>query len=267
MNFKTIVISMCACVALASCSSSKSQLPYFMDIREISEGTLESEDYTPSIKPDDELLITIIASQPQATAHYNLPLTNPATRDDIELTTTPRQQTYIVDPQGNIIMPVLGKVHVAGLTVFQLRDKLEADIRKDVSDAIVRVELVNFQVVVAGEVAKPTTIPVTRSRFSILDALSAAGDLTPYGERSNVLVIREENDKRVFAHLDLNSSDVLNSPYFYMQQNDYVYVEPNKIRQDNARYNQDNAYKLTVVSTIVSAASVIASLVIALTIK
>ena len=122
-------------------------------------------------------------------------------------------------------------------------------------------------VVVAGEVKQPQTIRVDRNRISILDALAAAGDLTEYGERSNVLVIREENGERKFAHLDLNSSEVLTSPYYYLQQNDYVYVAPNKVRQSNSKYNTNNSFKLQVTSTIVSAASVIASLVIALTVK
>ena len=101
----------------------------------------------------------------------------------------------------------------------------------------------------------------------ILDALTAVGDLTEYGERSNVLVIREEDGKRVAHRLNLNSADILTSPYFYLKQNDYVYVQPNEIRSDNSKYNQNNAYKVTVISTVVSAASVIASLVIALTVK
>ena len=94
-----------------------------------------------------------------------------------------------------------------------------------------------------------------------------AGDMTEFGERSNVLLIRENGGKQERIRLDLNSSEVLTSPYFYLQPNDYIYVEPNKIRQDNSRYNMNNSYKLTVVSTIVSAASVIASLIIALTVK
>ena len=110
-------------------------------------------------------------------------------------------------------------------------------------------------------------VNVTRERFSVLDALSSAGDLTEYGERSNVLLVREENGKRTAHRINLNSSDILTSPYFYVQQNDYIYVTPNKIRQDNSKYNQNNAFKLSVISTIVSACSVVASLVIALAIK
>lgn len=153
------------------------------------------------------------------------------------------------------------------MNVEQLQADITSKISKDVEDPIVIVELVNFQVNVAGEVLNPGIVPVTRNRFSILDALSAVGDMTPYGERSNVLLIREENGKKNYVHLDLNSSDILDSPYYYLKQNDYIYVEPNKVRQANSKYNQDNAFKLSVISTVVSASSVIASLVIALTVK
>ena len=103
--------------------------------------------------------------------------------------------------------------------------------------------------------------------MTVLDALALAGDLTEYGERSDVLVIREENGQRTYTHLDLNKSETLNSPYFYLKQNDYIYVSPNTIKQSNSRYNTNNSYKLSVISTVVSATSVVASLIIALAIK
>lgn len=264
--FKLATLVVAAALA-TGCSSHKTVLPYFTDLHSVQEGTLDSIPYAPEIKPDDELFITVTSSAQEATAFYNLPLNNPARKSDIAQMSSPSQQTYIVDSKGDIEFPILGTLHVAGMTVEQLQQELTDRIRKDVSDAMVRVELINFTVVVAGEVNSPRTILVNRNRFSILDALSNAGDLTPYGERSNVLLIREENGKRVFTHLDLNSSDILTSPYFYLRQNDYIYVEPNKIRQDNAKYNQDNAFKLSVISTVVSAASVVASLIIALAIK
>lgn len=253
-------------VLLMSCATKHTVLPYFTDLN-ASEGVLETLSYTPEIKPDDELMITVNSSVPEATAHYNVPLVNPAMQSEIKVSSTPRQQTLLVDSKGDIVLPVLGTVHVAGMSTEELQDKLTEMIRKDVSDAIVRVQLVNFTVVVAGEVTRPAAIKVDGNRFSILDALGAAGDLTPYGERSNVLVIREENGKRTYARLDLNSSEILTSPYFYLKQNDYVYVEPNKVRQANSKYNQDNAFKLSVISTVVSATSVIASMIIALAVK
>ena len=118
-----------------------------------------------------------------------------------------------------------------------------------------------------GEVKTPCAINVKRERYSILDALSDAGDLTEYGERDNVLLIREENGAKTYHRINLNDASILSSPYFYLKQNDVVYVEPNSIREDNSKYNQNNSYKVSVVSAIVSACSVVASLVIALTIK
>lgn len=267
MNFKSIALSMLVAICLASCTSNKTTLPYFTDIATVKEGTIPGSDYMPVIQPNDELYIGVWSVSPAATSAYNLPFTNPATRDELSTATSPRSQTYVVDTKGDINMPVLGIVHVEGLSTEQLQQELTRRISADVKDPVVTVRLLNFNIVVAGEVKDPKRIPINENRITILDALAMAGDLTEYGERSNVLVIREENGERKFAHVDLNSSDLLTSPYYYLQQNDYVYVAPNSIRQANSKYNQNNAFKLSVISTVVSAASVIASLVIALTIK
>lgn len=264
MNLKHLALSAAIALTLASCSSSKSTLPYFSDLSDTSSGVLPTADYTPVIQADDELFISVSSESPQATAIYNLPFANPASRDDITRASTPRTQTYVVDSNGNIEFPVFGTMHVAGLTLEQLKNDLYEKISRDVKNPVVNVRFINFTVVVAGEVKTPQVIKVERNRMSILDALAAAGDLTEYGNRSNVLIIREENGERKYAHIDLNSSDALLSPYYYLQQNDYIYVAPNKIRQSNSKYNQNNAFKLSVTSTVVSAASVIASLVIAL---
>lgn len=253
--------------AMSSCSSSKhTSLPYFADIITQAEGELAKMNYQPKIAPTDELFISVTSKDPLATAAYNMPMLNIATRDDMLKNSTPRAFTYQVDSDGNIIMPVLGTVHVAGLTTQELREKLTKLISVEVKDPIVNVSMMNFNVAVAGEVQTPTIVNVTNERMTILEALAAAGDLTQYGERSNVLVIRESPDgTRQYAHLDLNSADVLTSPYYYLQPKDYVYVAPNKIKQDNSKYNQNNSYKLSVISTIVSGCSVVVSLIIALT--
>lgn len=267
MNLKSLLLVVASALMLASCNSSKTTLPYFVDIIDVPEGSIPATDYIPIIQPDDELFISVTSEFPEAAMAYNLPFQNAATRDDLTKATSPRTQTYIVDDNGNIDFPVLGTIHCAGMTVHQLKTYLMERISPTVKDPVITVRMVNFTVVVAGEVRLPQTIRVERSRISVLDALAKAGDLTEYGERSNVLVIREEDGVRKYAHLDLNSSEVLTSPYFYLKQNDYIYVAPNKVRQANSKYNSNNSYKLQVTSTIVSAASVIASLVIALTIK
>ena len=267
MNFKYLALAVIVAAGFSSCSSSKTVLPYFTDIVEIKESALPHQDYMPLIQPDDELAIYVSSASPAASAAYNLPYVNPVSRDMLTSSVSPRMQTYIVDSKGDIDFPVVGTIHVQGLTTEQVKELLTKKIEEQVKDPVVTVQFVNFTITVAGEVSRPSRIKVDGNRISILDALAEAGDLTPYGERSNVLLIREENGERKYIHLNLNSSDVLTSPYYYLQQNDYVYVSPNNIRQANSKYNQNNAFKLSVISTIVSAASVIASLVIALTVK
>lgn len=269
MKIKHFAFGIVLTALMASCSSKRDTLSYFQDINtETFQATVNSEEFEPKIEPGDELAITVMSTPAELTVPYNLPLTNPASGDKGFLGTgTPQQGTYFVDSKGDIMMPVIGTVHVAGLTADQLAEKVTKLVSKDIDSPVVTVKLMNFKINVAGEVSKPGQYKVYDKRFSVLDALSTAGDLTPYGERTNVLLIREEDGKRVAHYLDLTSSEMLTSPYFFVKQNDYIYVSPNKVRNDNAKYNQNNAYKLTVISTVVSAASVIASLVIALTIK
>ncbi len=267
MKLRYLLIAAVATL-LASCSTKRSPLTYFEDIKNTETGILSStEDYFVKLMPNDELLITVTSLEPTATMAYNLPLSNPAYKDNLLAVTQPQQQTFIVDKSGNIDFPVLGQLQVEGMTTLQLKEELVKQISTDVENPIVRVELVNFRVNVLGEVKNPGAIAVNRERYTLLDALADAGDLTEYGERDNVLLIREENGQRTYHHLNLNDSKTLSSPYFYLQQNDVVYVEPNKIRKDNSKYNQNNSFKVSVVSTIVSACSVIASLIIALTVN
>lgn len=269
MNIKSILSAALVALALigTSCSTKKSSLTYFEDLNNVTEKTFDNITYNVTIQPDDELFISVTSLIPEATAQYNLPVMNPGTRTNIGQNTSPQSQTYVVDNNGDIIFPVLGKLHVSGYTVEKLAELITEAVSKDVKDPIVKVELINFRVNVLGEVSSPGMKNVYTRRLSIFDALAMAGDITPFGERDRVTIIREENGKRTIHKLDLTKSDVFDSPFYYLQQNDVVYVEPNKIREDNAKYNQNNAYKLSVISTVVSAVSVIASLVIALSIK
>lgn len=264
-SIKIIIIALLC--AMASCNSSKTSLSYFEDLKTYEDGVLASGDFDVKIIPDDELFITVTSMVPEATAGYNIPLSNPATRGNLQVYTQASQQTYIVNKEGDIKFPILGTIHVAGMTTNELTQYLTEKISADVDDPFVRVELINFRINVMGEVNRPGAKIVSRERYSVLDALADAGDLTPFGERNNVLLIREVDGKKEFHRFNLNEASILTSPYFYLQQNDVVYVEPNQIRKDNAEYNTNNSYKVSVASAIVSGCSVIASLVIALVVK
>ncbi|MDE6160243.1 MAG: polysaccharide biosynthesis/export family protein [Muribaculaceae bacterium] len=278
MNRSHTLIALLCILFFASCSTKKTVLPYFADIPHDGNGVVDAGNYMSRIKPDDQLLITVNSLDPAATSAYSLPYYNPGSDINVINTAanaTPLQvvassmqlQTYIVNTAGDIYFPVLGKIHVEGMTTEQLQKYLTERISQEVEDPVVNVRIANFEVVVGGEVKTPKKIRVNRSRYSVLDALGDAGDLTEYGERSNILLVREENGKREYHRLNLNSADLLTSPYFYLQQNDYIYVEPNAVRQANSKYNQHNSFRLQVISTIVSASSVLASLIIALAIK
>jgi polysaccharide export outer membrane protein len=259
---------MIAAVTLLSCTSSKDNtLAYFKDLAAAPNGALANPqgNYPLNIQPDDELVISITSAVPEATAAYNLPLDNPATRGNLRQTTQPRSQTYIVDEEGYIMLPILGRLMAKGKTITQLTDEIRTMVAQNVKDPYVRIDIVNFSVDVMGEVRTPQRVYSGRQHLTVLDALAQCGDLTEFGKRDRVFVIRTEDGKRDYHRLNLNSSDVFNSPYFYLRQNDVIYVEPNQIRIDNSKYNQNNAFKLSVISTIVSSVSVIASLVIALT--
>lgn len=265
LNFTKILCAVVVAAFSVSCKTSQ-HLTYFQNADETS-AAAEAADYALKLCPSDELLITVNSLMPEATAAYNLPLVNPAKQGGMAVSATPQNQTYVVDRQGYIEFPSVGKIHVAGMTADGLAAYLTGKIAEEVDEPVVKVMLVNFRVNVLGEVRQPGAVEVKGERFSVLDAIAAAEDLTVYGKRENVLIIREEGGKKQFHRLDLTDASTVNSPYFYLKQNDVVYVEPSKVRAENSEYNQNNSFKISIVSTVVSALSVIASMVIALKVK
>lgn len=265
--FRSLLLCSASLLMFSACKSSSSSLGYFTDVPTDAIAVLSAAtaDYSLRILPDDELSITVSSLAPEATSMYNLPMANIATRGTTQASANLGIQTYIVDKEGNINFPILGIIHVAGLTTQELSDVLVDMISKEVDTPIVRVQILNFAVNVLGEVRIPGRQPINKEMYTILDALAGAGDMTEYGRRDNVLLVRQESDTLTYHRFDLNDARSLNTPYFYLKQNDVIYVEPTKVRSDNSKYNTLNSYKLTVISTLVSTASVIASLVIALT--
>lgn len=265
------VLAACFLMALASCSP-KQNLTYFSDITTqlATDGAITTSPSEIKIQPNDELLINVTSQIPAATAIYNLPLNQAMTSIDITENNTSnmtRMQTYIVDSRGNINFPSLGPVHVEGMTTLDLAEYLEKRISEDVTDPYVRVELVNFKVKVMGEVTKPGTKTVRTEKYNVFDAIADAADMTVYGQRDQVYVLREENGKMEYHRLNLNDSKVMESPYFYLKQNDVVVVQPSKSRVSQATVSESDRYRISVVSAVVSGCSVVASMIIALVIN
>lgn len=260
---KLIALSMLV-LLLASCSTSKQNIVYMSDLAESTSGKLPMKFNALTIQPDDELMINVASEIPGATAMYNLPFNNSLTREELpENVTTLKIQTYVVNSLGDINFPMLGKIHVAGMTTTALADYIEKRVSETVDNPMVRVELLNFKVQVAGAVKEPTTIPVRGERFTVLDALAAAGDATIEARRDNVLVIREQDGETTYHRIDLTDSRSYNSPYFYLHQNDVVYVEPGDRQKDKLTYGDKRTFNVSLASIIVSSCSVIASLIVA----
>lgn len=267
MKFTHIILALAFIASVSSCKT-KHDLAYFEDIKDSTAGALATQEYTYRLEPENELIITVTSSVPQASQMFNLPYTNVAKAGTTELTTTSQVKTYMIDDKGDIDFPVLGTLHVAGMTTYELKELLEKRISDYVKDPIVSVTLQGYKITVIGEVGSAHTIYTAADRYSILNAIGDCGDLTEYARRDNILVMRQTADDRIeYGRLDLHSSKITESPYFWLRNNDVVIVEPNEVKQDNSKYNQNNAYKLSVVSTIVGISASIISLVIALAIK
>lgn len=268
MKIKKVTAAIILISLLSSCKTSN-QITYFQDIDKNSSKPLIEQDFNYEVKicPDDQLSIFVSSIDPSSVAVFNLPLVSYLNPGETNVVTTPTIQTYLVDTNGYINFPVLGKIKVVGKTRSELADNLKEKISIYAKSPLITIKIQNFKVAVLGEVNNPGTKVITNERISILDAIGMAGDLTIFGERKNILLIRDNNGKKEYHRLDLTSSEILFSPYYYLQQNDIVYVEPNKARKSNSKYSQSAQFNISVASTIVSAISVLASLTIALLVK
>lgn len=253
---------------LASCHVYKEQtgLVYLKNADSESIQSLTTP-YKLKVKPDDELQITISSTIPQATSQYNLPAINHISRNDTEVTTSNAIPTYNVSESGEIVIPNIGKINVAGLTTEEVADLIISKIKDSVVDPVVKVDIKKFNVVVLGEVHSPGTKSFSGQRCSVFDALGAAGDISLYGRRDNVILMRETEGVVKTIHLDLTDKNIFTSPYYYLQQNDVLIVEATEIQKENSTYNTMNSFRLQTVTTIVSVVSVLASLGIALLLK
>ncbi|MDR2968953.1 MAG: polysaccharide export protein [Tannerellaceae bacterium] len=260
MKHKFTALSFMLLLMLGACSVPK-DITYFQGIDSLSNERIEQmvQVYHIPICPDDLLTITVTAWDPNVTTPFNPPAYAYSTIVGGETTVQPAQGvfTYLVDKEGYIDYPVLGRVHVAGLTKHELAEKLSKDISKYIDDPLVKVTLDNFKVTVLGEVSRPGTVTVRNDRVSILDALGVVGDVTINANRTNILVVRDNNGKIERARMDLTDPAIFASPYYYLHQNDVVYVEPNDAKKRNSRYSQSDQYNITLFSSIMSAISVI----------
>jgi polysaccharide export outer membrane protein len=206
---------------LTSCGSKKDVI-YFQDVRDIQTITYDSSYYDIRIIPNDNLLITVSALNQVAASDFNtVRLGQSGGSYNLEW------QGYLVDESGDINFPVVGKVHLGGLTKSEAVDLLQQKVSQYINDPIVNIRFMNYKIHIMGEVNRPGTYTITDEKVSIPEALAMAGDMTIYGNRHEVMIYRVENGEKKSYHLDMTSSSVFFSEAYYLQQNDILYVQPN----------------------------------------
>lgn len=219
-----LIIIVFTLLLINSCASSK-DIQYFQNVED---GILKDSTtaFGAKIQSGDLLYINVSTINPEAAVPFNLYET-PVLQNTIG---NAEPIAYLVDDDGFINFPVLGHLQVASLTTNELIKKLENDLVEYINNPTINIRFANFRVSVLGEVAKPGSYQVLNERISVIEAIGLAGDLTIYGQRDNVLLVRIENGEKTFITLDLTNKEIFNSPYYNLKQNDIIYISPNKTR-------------------------------------
>lgn len=263
MKFKALALILVLLAGLSGCTSYKN-VPYLQNPEAVNNYGKKIPLYDAKIMPKDLLSITINTSDPQAAAPFNLTVQTPmnAALTNINTTTQPTLQQYLVNNNGEIDFPVLGRLKVGGLTKNQAEDLIREKLQPYLKEKpIVTVRMSNYKISVLGEVARPGSFTVSNEKVNVLEALAMAGDMTVYGVRTDVKLIREDAEgKREIIPLDLTKSDLVLSPYFYLKQNDILYVTPNKTKAKSSDIGTTTTTWISATSILISLASLIVNI-------
>lgn len=245
-QMKNVLIYSLLISLLASSCASKEDVVYFQGIGDF-ETLVDKNSFTPKFKVDDLVSIYVSTIDPEASASFNL------FRGASEGGFSAEQVDYLIDKEGEIDFPVVGKVKISGLSAEEVRALLRKKLAPYLKNPIINIRLKNFTVTILGEVNKPGTFPVNGERISIMEALGFAGDLTVKGVRNNVMVIRDFDGTKVVRRIDLTSKEALNSPVYYLTQNDQVIVEPNKSAISASSLDNRATIAISIASTLITA--------------
>lgn len=258
-----IILIICLLVCLTGCKTQE-KINYLQDVEPGVAQPIESRQSI-IIQPKDMLSIIVSTKDPELAAMFNMSVQ--ANRAGVPIFSSAYNQYlsgYVVDNNGDIDFPVLGKIHAAGLSRWALQEKITRELteRDLLKDMVVTIEFMNFKVSVLGEVKNPGTYSIEGDKVTVLEAIAMAGDLTIYGLRDEVYVIREENGERQNFKLDLRSKDIFNSPAYYLRQNDIIYVQPNEVRAGQSTINQNSVRSISLWLSISSLLTSIAILIV-----
>ena len=235
---------------LFSCASKK-DIIYYQDIDTL-EAQEKSTSYEIKIQPDDLLMIIVSAEDPEIAIPFNLTTSSIPTADRPDAIGQQSTQLYLVDVNGIIDFPILGKLKISGLTRSEVLKILQDKIAVFIKNPIINLRIMNFKYSVQGEVTAPGTYNVASERITLIEALSKAGDLTIYGKRNSVLIIREIDGVKSYNRVDITKAGFINSPFYYLAQNDVVYVEPNKSRINAAAVGPNTGVIISVSSLLIT---------------
>lgn len=256
LNYFRPVMLLFLSLFIFSCASRKN-VAYYQNIDQLP--NLESSSsYETILQPDDLLMIVVMAENPEVAAPFNLPSVIMQSTTELE-NQQMRMNSYLIDSKGFIQFPVLGSIQIGGLTRTQAIAKITNELEKYIKKPSINLRILNYKVTVQGEVTQPGIHNITSERITLTEALSMSGDLTVYGKRDNILVIREVDGKKQATRVDITKADFLNSPFYYLKQNDVVYVEPNKTKVNSSAVGPNTAIVLSSISILVT--------IIALTIR
>ena len=257
---RNIVACLVAIFLFASCQSYK-KVPYLQDTEVMERTVLQENLYDAKIMPKDLLTIVVSCTSPELAVPFNLTVASTASvaARNTQVTTQPILQPYLVDNDGKINFPVLGELKVGGLTKRGAEQLIVEKLKPYIKETpIVTVRMVNYKISVIGEVVRPGTFTISDEKVNLLEALAMAGDMTVWGVRDNVKLIREGADgKQKIVTLDLNKAETILSPYYWLQQNDIVYVTPNKAKARNSDIGNSTSLWFSATSILVSLASLL----------
>lgn len=241
------IFSLISIVALISSCAPSSKLVYLQNETE----STNTNTYEPILQPDDALLIIISSENPEVAAPYNLKSVSLQSNKEGAVANE-KQLAHIIDKEGNIEFPFVGQIKLAGATKSEAISIIKNALKEYIADASVYIKILNFKVSVLGEVNKPGTFTINSDRVTLLEALSLAGDLTVYGKRKNILIIREQDGNKKMERIDITNSNFLNSPYYYLAQNDVLYIEPNKTKVNASVVGPNLTVAISVISLLVT---------------
>lgn len=237
-----------------SCAS-REKIAYYQNIEQVVNADAKSA-FDTKLQPDDLLMIVVMAENAEAAAPFNLPSVIMQSTTEFE-TQQLRMNSYLIDAKGLIQFPVIGSIQLGGLTRTEAIAKMVSELTKYIKDPKVNLRILNFKVTVSGEVKQPGIQNIASERITLIEALTMSGDLSEYGRRDNIMIIREKDGKKEIGRVDITKADFINSPYYYLSQNDHVYVEPNKTKVNASAVGPNTGIIISAISLLLTVVAII----------